>query len=304
MKDILKSHIQNRLNTYVLISNTTGRSITNEDTINQKQASHKRRGAEIVKCSATAKIHSIHQQPNEDEANIIYEIHTRYLIKQKNNLYLEEEVDHRYVQMIDGTILQDFSIIDEGETKLPRFLPPLEEDDVASPYSSDKKHEARFKFSRMEAVKYAEQYWNSYNPQFKKFDVNCTNYISQCLYAGGAPMIGYPKKSGGWWMRNNDWSYTWTVAHAMRWYLPKAKQGLKAKEVNTVMQLMPGDVICYDFEGDGRFDHTTIVVAKDENKEPLVNANTYNCRMRYWKYEDSTAYTPNMKYKFFHILDR
>ena len=36
---------------------------------------------------------------------------------------------------------------------------------------------------------------------------------------------------------------------------------------------------------------------------PLVNAHTYNSRMRYWAYEDSSAYTPNIKYKFFTIVD-
>ncbi|EPR28081.1 putative cytosolic protein [Geobacillus sp. WSUCF1] len=69
-------------------------------------------------------------------------------------------------------------------------------------------------------------------------------------------------------------------------------------------QLMAGDVICYDFQGDGRFDHSTIVVAKDQNGMPLVNAHTTNSRMRYWSYEDSSAYTPNIRYKFFHIIDR
>lgn len=36
---------------------------------------------------------------------------------------------------------------------------------------------------------------------------------------------------------------------------------------------------------------------------PLVNAQTYDSRMRYWSYEDSTAYTPSIRYTFFHILD-
>ncbi|WP_230501750.1 amidase domain-containing protein [Sutcliffiella rhizosphaerae] len=300
MREKLQNHIQSKLDSYVLKSKISGRSILNEDIIKQKQAAHKRRAAEIVKCSANAKIHSILEEQHESETNVIYEIHTRYLIKQKNKLYLEEEVDQRFAQWINETLIQDISILDEGESNLPKFIPSMEEEQILN-HSSEG---VRFKFSRTEAVRYAEQYWNAYNPQFKNFDVNCTNYISQCLYAGGAPMVGYPKKSGGWWMRNNDWSYTWTVAHALRWYLPSAKQGLKAKEVKSVSQLMPGDVICYDFEGDGRFDHNTIVVAKDENGEPLVNANTYNCRMRYWKYEDSTAYTPNIKYKFFHIHDR
>ena len=78
--------------------------------------------------------------------------------------------------------------------------------------------------------------------------------------------------------------------------------GFVGKKVESPEDLMIGDVICYDFDGDGRFQHTTIVVAKDENNMPLVNAQTANSRMRYWAYEDSTAWTPNIKYKFFHIV--
>ncbi len=52
-----------------------------------------------------------------------------------------------------------------------------------------------------------------------------------------------------------------------------------------------------------RFDHTTIVVAKDADGMPLVNAHTDNSRHRYWSYEDSTAWTPNIKYKFFHLTE-
>ena len=79
--------------------------------------------------------------------------------------------------------------------------------------------------------------------------------------------------------------------------------GLRAKEVSKPEELMLGDIICYDFEGDGRFNHNTIVTAKDIHGMPLVNANTTDSRLRYWSYEDSTAYTPNIQYRFFHIVD-
>jgi len=116
-------------------------------------------------------------------------------------------------------------------------------------------------------------------------------------------MRGYPNRSNGWWMQSNNWSYSWTVAHSMKTFLSNSRTGLRAEVVSSPEQLMPGDVICYDFQGDGRYDHTTFVVAKDEENMPLVNAQTYNSRMRYWAYEDSTAYTPNIKYAFFRILD-
>ena len=86
-------------------------------------------------------------------------------------------------------------------------------------------------------------------------------------------------------------------------YLATSKTGLRAVEVQDPRELQLGDVICYDFEGDGRFNHNTIVTGKDAYGYPLVNAHTYNSRMRYWAYEDSSAYTPNIKYKFYTIID-
>ncbi|MBX4322004.1 amidase domain-containing protein, partial [Mycobacterium tuberculosis] len=59
-----------------------------------------------------------------------------------------------------------------------------------------------FEYDRLNAVKYAETWWNSYNPRYTKFTNDCTNFISQCLRAGGAPMTGYPNRSKGWWMQN------------------------------------------------------------------------------------------------------
>ncbi|MCZ4150937.1 hypothetical protein BZG21_41870, partial [Escherichia coli] len=38
------------------------------------------------------------------------------------------------------------------------------------------------------AVAYADQWWNSINPAYEEFEVDCTNYVSQCLFAGGAPI--------------------------------------------------------------------------------------------------------------------
>lgn len=104
-------------------------------------------------------------------------------------------------------------------------------------------------------------------------------------------------------MQSNNWSYSWSVANSLRWYLTGSKKGLQASEVSSPKELLLGDIICYDFEGDGRYNHNTIVVAKDLQGYPLVNAQSQNSRMRYWSYEDSSAYTPNITYKFFHIIN-
>ncbi|QAS51808.1 amidase domain-containing protein [Halobacillus litoralis] len=165
----------------------------------------------------------------------------------------------------------------------------------------EEREHVRFTYNRREAVRYADRWWDSYNPSYRHFDVDCTNYVSQCLRAGGAPTWGAPNRGRGWWYGNGTWSYSWSVAHALRWYFGGARQGLTATEVSSADQLSPGDVICYDFEGNGRFDHNTFVVKKDGNGMPLVNAHTSNSRHRYWDYEDSTAYTSDIQYKFYRI---
>ena len=68
-------------------------------------------------------------------------------------------------------------------------------------------------------------------------------------------------RAGG--CRNNNWSYSWAVANSLRLYFANSKNGLRAREVRSPDQLLLGDVICYDFEGDGRFNHNTIVTGKD-----------------------------------------
>lgn len=157
-----------------------------------------------------------------------------------------------------------------------------------------------YHYDRMKAVKYADLWWNKRNPVYPVFEVDCTNYISQCLYAGGMEMSGYPDKLKGWWFRKPSWSLSWSVAHSMYWYL-KQRTGNGVTELATADELQLGDVICYDFEGDDTFNHTTIVTAKDSYGSPLVNAHTDNSYHRPWVYNDSLAWTPNINYAFFHI---
>lgn len=156
-------------------------------------------------------------------------------------------------------------------------------------------------YDREAVVRYAETWWNSYNPAFPRFTVDCTNFVSQCVRAGGAPLRGIPNKLNGWWFKANNWSLSWSVAHSLYWYLMESKTGLVATRVESATELSLGDVICYDFQGDGRWDHTTIVVRKDATGNPYVNAHTDNSRHRYWEYRDSAAWTANIQYAFFRI---
>ncbi|MGE8037578.1 amidase domain-containing protein [Lysinibacillus sp. NPDC093692] len=157
-------------------------------------------------------------------------------------------------------------------------------------------------YNRQAAVQYANLWWNRRNPAFPNFTVDCTNYISQCLLAGGAPMRGAPNRGKGWWLQHGNWSFSWSVAHSLRWYLEGSTTGLKGRRVQSAEELELGDIIFYDFQGDGRVDHS-VIVTSIQNGIPYVNAHTSDSINRSYFYEDSTAYTPSMTYYYIHIDD-
>lgn len=164
-------------------------------------------------------------------------------------------------------------------------------------------------YRREEAVAYADRWWNRPNPAYETFEINCTHYVSQCLFAGGAPMNYTGRRESGWWYKGRQggrelWSYSWAVANALAGYLSGTRVvGLRAERVASPRELALGDVICYDWDGTGRYQHTTVVTGFAPDGAPLVNANTVSSRRRYWDYRDSYAWTEGTRYAFFHLAD-
>ncbi|SDK48111.1 amidase domain-containing protein [Sediminibacillus albus] len=258
----------------------------------RKKYLHESRGSKVPRMRGEGKLLGTKTE-KDGTTRLQYDLLATFFIKQGNSFYHEEEKRRHTVSIKEEEIIND-QLADRPA--LPKDVPAIsvfgKEEDIRA---------SRFNYDRRAAVQYAERWWNEYNPNYKEFAVDCTNYISQCLAAGGAPMRGMPNKGEGWWYQGDSWSYSWAVAHSLRWYLSGSTQGLKGREMEKASDLSPGDVICYDFQGDGRWDHNTIVVTKDLQGEPLVNAHTDNSRHRYWSYEDSMAWTENCKYKFFRI---
>ncbi|MFD2654704.1 amidase domain-containing protein [Gracilibacillus thailandensis] len=257
-----------------------------EHSLHKKQKLHKKNGKRINHIDLIGKKRDI--TTNGDRSEITYHLYIKLFIEDQDNFYHEEVIENRIATIENGEIIEDKEI---------SFLSDLKPEKIEAG-----QHSVRFAYDRRAAVQYAERWWNDANPAYRFFEDNdCTNYISQCLRAGGAPMYGAPNRSKGWWYQQDNWSFSWSVANALRWYLSGSTTGLKGKELDNPEDLLLGDVICYDFQGDGRWDHNTIVVAKDSQNMPLVNAHTNNSRHRYWTYEDSAAWTPNCQYRFFRI---
>ena len=257
-----------------------------EERLMKKKKSLKQRGGHLVKVMGRGNI----EKMTEQEA--IYTIHWSFAIKHGDQFYIEEEVERRRADFSSGELVGDKELI----------VPRDGEFDRNWTVGDFMRSWPAFQYDRLKAVQYAERWWNEFNPSYPEFNDDCTNFISQCLHAGGVPMWGQPERTRGWWINGkSNWSYSWTVAHAFMLMLKGASWTV---EVESPGELVMGDIICYDFEGDGRFNHNTIVTGMDGYGNPLVNAHTTNSRMRFWNYEDSTAYTPNIQYKFFHIKTR
>ena len=190
--------------------------------VEKKKEAMVSRNAEMIKVKAKGQIDQVRKVEEEIDA-VTYRVHFQYLIQQGNHMYVEEKVEKRKAEFYKGILVEDVEINQyEAESVRETFMPAIGLEEAGE-------ERGGFRYNRLKVVQYAERWWNDYNPAFKKFDVDCTNYISQCLHAGGAQMSGYPDRGKGWWMRNNNWSYSWSVANALRLYLPSFQNGVESK---------------------------------------------------------------------------
>ncbi len=126
-------------------------------------------------------------------------------------------------------------------------------------------------YSANAALSYARAWWNGFNTAYyPKFDHDCTNFVSQCLFAGGQTMNSTWKvyKSWGRWKCTS----TWSVADKLYDYLLSSKRGSLMGTCTKVgtrgywwASALPGDLLFYDFgpTPDGYVDHGAIVSYSD-----------------------------------------
>ncbi|WP_088549372.1 amidase domain-containing protein [Paenibacillus aquistagni] len=277
---------------------------------------YKQRGAMPAKSQTKAKL--VRTYEGDGEVLVDMEFHIQRTMDQQGFLMLEERIEKERITLSKEG---DSWVVARVEHKEPEraVRRDIKEEEQALIKSRSKPYlnpsllgsartARRVNYRRDKAVEYAEQWWNEPNPRFEIFELDCTNYVSQCLFAGGAPMDYTGRRESGWWYRGKvngkeSWSYSWSVANSLEHFLLSSKAGLRAELVNHPNELKLGDVIQYDWDGDGNYQHSTIVTAFDLYGMPLVNAHTTNSRHRYWDYQDSYAWNEATNYRFFHIAD-
>ncbi|MEI7025888.1 amidase domain-containing protein [Paenibacillus sp. y28] len=287
---------------------------------------HNERGLVPRKNETRLRLHSVDEQPDQVIAEL--DLRKTYHYELGGILHEEERIEQERVSLrFDGarwliwtvkvhvpekSELPDAALIPQphasmsvAEPQRTQSLPFINRRLVHSPVTAKSK---KAYYDRDAACRYADAYWNHANPAYQEFPSDCTNYVSQCLYAGGAPMNNTGRRETGWWYEGKSgskelWSYSWSVSHSLQSFLKRSTIGLRADEVSSPLELSPGDVICYDWNGDGGFEHSVIVTDLDADGFPLVNARTVSSRRRFWDYRDSYAWTPKTVYRFLRISD-
>jgi hypothetical protein len=142
------------------------------------------------------------------------------------------------------------------------------------------------RYNRVAAANYSIKYALVPNNEYKYYKSidegggDCTNFVSQCLKAGGAPR-DYNKYRPWWYdMKSGKASICWAVAHSLYWYL-KTNQNtsrIKGREVDDIRELEIGDLIFYENYNNVIF-HSAIVTSFVEiygNREPRISQHTFN----------------------------
>lgn len=134
-------------------------------------------------------------------------------------------------------------------------------------------------YDRERAVKYAQKWAYKRNSAYMNFDGiggDCTNFASQCLFAG-AGVMNYTKDIGWYYNSPDDRAAAWSGAeYFVKFILNNKSYGPFAMEAS-VNNLRIGDFISLN---NGYEYYHTLIITGFFNKIPLVSAHTDDTYMR------------------------
>ncbi len=138
---------------------------------------------------------------------------------------------------------------------------------------------AEYPLNTAAEVAYAREWWDKRNPAFADFSAlggDCTSFVSQCIYAGGAVM-NYTRDLGWYYRSLGDRSAAWAgVEYFYRFITHNRGAGPFGREI-PVSEAEAGDVIqlC---TGSGCY-HSLFVLYANSG-EPFIAAHSYDAYER------------------------
>lgn len=135
-------------------------------------------------------------------------------------------------------------------------------------------------YDRIKAVEYAKKWAYSRNPtyyDFQNIGGDCTNFASQVIYAG-CGVMNYTPEFGWYYISVNNRTPSWTGVNQLYNFLINNDSVGPRGEIIPLYEVEMGDIIQLDFDGNGQFDHTPVVVERGDGTPDtvLVAAHTNN----------------------------
>lgn len=140
------------------------------------------------------------------------------------------------------------------------------------------------RYNREKAVAYAHEWAYRRNPKYYDFsDIggDCTNFASQCLFAGSG-IMNYTPVFGWFYISANNRTPSWTgVNELYRFLVNNTGAGPQGKVVR-LSEIRNGDIIQLRFGSGNRFDHSPVVVDYGNGTPDtiLVAAHSYDSDCR------------------------
>ena len=140
-------------------------------------------------------------------------------------------------------------------------------------------------YDREAAVLYAHQWAYGRNPRFYDYEYlggDCTNFASQCIYAGSGVM-NFTPTYGWYYLDANRKAPAWTGVPYLYNFLTRNIFSIgPLAEPCELEDLLPGDLIQLSFKGE-TFQHSPIVVSVGNPVTPdnvLIAAHSYDADYR------------------------
>lgn len=135
-------------------------------------------------------------------------------------------------------------------------------------------------YDRQRAVAYAVRWALDRNPayyDFERLGGDCTNFASQCLYAGGGVM-NWAVVTGWYYVSAAQRSASWTGVEFLYRFLTENSGPGPHATLCRLEELEPGDLVQLSFGG-GLFSHCPVVLEL-KNGEPLLAAHSFDALRR------------------------
>ena len=139
-------------------------------------------------------------------------------------------------------------------------------------------------YNREKALAYCAQWARKRNPAYQDFSAmggDCTNFISQCLYAGSGVMNTTPNY--GWYYRSaKDRAPAWTGVEPLYRFLTGHHGNGPFAKACSIEEIAPGDIIQLGDET-GRFYHSLFISDIDGAPTPeqiFISTHTFDAHMR------------------------